>query len=69
MLINLNLNQKDGVANQLYNFTGQSGSAIFDVKSAFKFGRYNYNYGTYTGDYTGEIPYEVALLDGNKIWG
>ena len=64
---NLNLNQKDGVANQLYNFSGQSGSAIFDVKSAFKFGRYNYNSGSYTGDYTGEIPYEVALLDGNTV--
>ena len=48
---NLNPNQKDGVANQLYNFSGQSGSAIFDVKSEFKFGRYNYNYGIYTGDY------------------
>jgi len=48
---NLNPNQKDGVANQLYNFSGQFGSAIFDVKSEFKFGRYNYNYGIYTGDY------------------
>ena len=64
---NLNPNQRDGVANQLYRFNAQSGSAVFDVKSAFKFGRFNSNDGSYTGDYTGGIPYEVALLDGNTV--
>ena len=64
---NLNPNQRDGVANQLYRFNAQSGSAVFDVKSAFNFGRYNSNYGAYTGDYTGGIPHEVAPRDGNTV--
>ena len=64
---NLNTNQRDEVTNQLYYFSNRSGSAIFDVKSTFKLSRVSSNSGSYTGDYTGGIPHEVAILDGNIV--
>jgi hypothetical protein len=54
-IYNLNPNQGEG-PNELYNFSGQSGSIIFDVNSTLNFGYYNYNSGTYTGGYTGGVP-------------
>ena len=59
---NLNPNQGDAITNELYSFSGASGSVIFDVKSTLNLGRYNNNYGAYTGGYTGGIPEGAPIV-------
>ena len=63
---NLNPNQVGSAGDGLYNFSSQSGSAIFDVKSTLNLGRYNYNYGAYTGGYAGGIPAGAPIASGSN---
>jgi len=57
---NLNENQIGGGSSgdntYLYKFVPELGSTCVDVKSTLNLARYNYNYGEYIPNYTGDVP-------------